>query len=61
MIMYGKYNSDTLMELINMVHQMLNVTTWKEKFFISKMNAWLKCNLENIHNEFDYSMDAVLF
>ena len=25
------------------------------------MNAWLKCNLENICNEFDYSMDAVLF
>ena len=31
MIMYGKYNSDTLMELVNMVHQMQNVTTWKEK------------------------------
>ena len=40
---------------------MQNVTTWKEKIFISKMNAWLKCNLENICNEFDYSMDAVLF
>ena len=25
------------------------------------MNEWLKCNLENIHSEFDYSMDAVLF
>ena len=35
MIMYGKYNSDTLMELINTVHQMQNVTTWKEKIFIS--------------------------
>ena len=33
MIMYGKYNSDTLMELVNMVHQMQNVTTWKEKVF----------------------------
>ena len=61
MIMYGKYNSDTLMELVNMVHQMQNVTTWKEKIFVSKMNEWLKCKLEDIHSEFDYSKDAVLF
>ena len=61
MIMYGKYNSDTLMELVNMVHQMQNVTTWKEQIFVSKMNNWLKHKLENIHSEFDYSMDAVLF
>ena len=59
MIMYSKYNSDTLMELVNMVHQMQNVTRWKEKIFVSKMNDWLK--LEGIHSEFDYSMDAVLF
>ena len=38
MIMYGKYNSNTLMELVNMVHQMPNVTTWKEKVFVSEMN-----------------------
>ena len=31
MIMYGKYNSDTLMELVKTVHQIQNVTTWKEK------------------------------
>ena len=61
MIMYGKYNSDTLMELVNMVHQMQNVTTWKEKIFVSKMNNWLKHKLEEVHSEFDYSMDAVLF
>ena len=61
MIMYGKYNLDTLMELVNMVHQMQNATTWKERIFISKINDWLKCNLENICSEFDYSMDAVLF
>ena len=61
MIMYGKYNSDTLMELINMVHQMQNVTTWKEQIFVSEMNNWLKHKLENICSEFDYSMDAVLF
>ena len=61
MIMYGKYNSDTLMELVNMVHQMQNATTWKEKVFVSKMNEWLKCKLEDIHSEFDYSIDPVLF
>ena len=61
MIMYGKYNSDTLIELVNMVHQMQKVTTWKEKVFVSKMNEWLKCKLEGIGNEFDYSIDAVLF
>ena len=37
MIMYGKYNSDTLMDLIKTVHQMQNVTTWKEKIFVSEM------------------------
>ena len=60
MIMYGKYNSDTLMELVKTVHQMQNVTTWKEKVFVSEMNEWLRHKLEDIHNEFDYSIDAVL-
>ena len=61
MIMYGKYNSDTLMELVKTVHQMQNVTTWKEKIFVSKMKKWLKHKLADIHNEFDYSIDAILF
>ena len=60
-IMYGKYSSDTLIELANTVHQMQNVTTWKEKIFVNEMNIWLKCKLEDIRREFDYSMDAVLF
>ena len=59
--MYGKYNSDTLMELVKTVHQMQNVTTWKEKIFVSEMNEWLKNKLAHIHNEFDYSIDTVLF
>ena len=61
MIMYGKYNSDTLMVLIDMVHQMQNVTMWKEKIFVSEMNDWLKCRLEDVCSEFDYSMDVALF
>ena len=61
MIMHGKYNLDTLMDLIKTVHQMQNVTTWKEKIFVSEMNEWLKNKLAHIHNAFDYSIDAVLF
>ena len=61
MITYGKYNSDTLLELIKTVHQMQNVTTWKEKIFVSDMNNWLKFKLEYVCSEFDYSMDAVFF
>ena len=61
MIMYSKYSSDTLMELVNMVHQMQNATTWKERIFVSEMNDWLKHKLEEVLNEFDYSMDAALF
>ena len=56
-IMYGKYNADTLMDLIEMVHKMHNLTTWKEKIFID----WLKDILTHIHNEFNYSIDATLF
>ena len=49
------------MDLIETVHKMHNLTTWKEKIFISKMNDWLKNKLAHIHNEFDYSVDATLF
>ena len=59
MIMYVKYNSDTLMKIINTVHQMQNVTTLKEKIFVSEMNEWLKCRLEEVCGEFDYSMNTV--
>ena len=61
MIMYGKYNSDTLMELVKTVHQMQTVTTWREKIFVNEMNEWLKHKLADIHNEFDYSIDTVPF
>ena len=61
MIMYGKYNLDILIELVKTVHQMQNITTWKEKIFVSKINEWLKHKLMNIHNEFDYSIDTMLF
>ena len=31
MSMYGKYNSDTLMSLIDTVHRMYNLTMWERK------------------------------
>ena len=43
--MYGKYNSDTLTNLINAVHRMHNLTSLKEKLFVDKMNEWLKQEL----------------
>ena len=47
MIMYGKYNSDMLMDLIDTVHHMQNLTSWKEKMFVGKMTEWLKRNWQN--------------
>ena len=38
--MYGIYNSDTLEQLIDIVHKMHNKTTWIEKLFASKLNHW---------------------
>ena len=38
MIMYSKYNSDTLNNLIDTVHRMHNLTSLKEKLFVGKVN-----------------------
>ena len=61
MIMYGTYNSDMLMDLIETVHKMHNVTTWKEKKFVGTMHKWLKDQLANSNNEYNYAIDSVLF
>ena len=42
MIMYGKYNSDTLTNLIDTVHRMHNLTSLKERLFAGIVNEWLK-------------------
>ena len=44
-IMYSKYNSDKLMNLINTVHPMQNLTSWKVKMFVGKMTEWVKKEL----------------
>ena len=42
MIMYGIYNSDTLKDLIDMVHRMQNFTTWHKKTFAGKLHDWME-------------------
>ena len=59
--MYGKYNSDTLTNLVNMVHRMHNLTSLKEKLFVGKMNEWLKQGLTHFNNEHYYSISTLLF
>ena len=61
MIMSGKYNSDTLMDLIDTVHHMQNLSTWKEKMFVGKMTNWVKKELAKSKNECAYSVDTILF
>ena len=61
MIVYGKYNSDTLMNLIEMVHKMHNLTPWKEKIFVGKLHKWLKGEVINSKNEFGYALYLILF
>ena len=61
MIMYGKYNSDMLVDLINTVDHMQNLTSWKEKMFVGKMIEWVKKELAKSRNEYSYSIDTILF
>ena len=60
MIMYGVYNSDTLTDLIDTVHRMLNFTTWNEKTFAGKLHNWMELYSqdEGMHN---YAINSVLF
>ena len=61
MIMYSKYNSDTLTNLIDMVHRMCNLTSLKERLFVGKANDWLKQQLTCHNDEHSYSITTLLF
>ena len=61
MIMYGKYNSDTLTNLIDTVHILHNLTSLKEKLFVGKVNEWLKQELTHYNDEHSYSITTLLF
>ena len=60
MIMYGKYNSDTLTNLIDMVHRMHNLTLLKERLFVGRVNEWLKQQLTYYNDEHSYSITTLL-
>ena len=61
MIMYGKYNSDTLTNLIDTVHRMYNLTSLKEILFVGRVNEWLKQQLRCYNDEHSYSITTLLF
>ena len=61
MIMYGKYNSDTLTNLIGTVHRMHNLTSLKEGLFVGRVNEWLKQQLTHYNDEHSYSITTLLF
>ena len=61
MIMYGKYNSDTLTNLIDTVHRMHNLTSLKERLFVGRVNEWLKQQLTYYNDEHLYSITTLLF
>ena len=61
MIMYSKYNSDTLTNLIDMVHRMHNLTSLKERLFEGRVNEWLKQQLTCYNDEHSYSITTLLF
>ena len=61
MIMYSKYNSDTLMDLIDTVHHMQNLNSWKEKMFVGKRTDLVKKEFAKSKNEYAYSVDTILF
>ena len=61
MIMYVKYNSDTLNNLIDMVHGMHNLTSLKERLFVGRVNEWLKQQLTHYNDEHSYSITTLLF
>ena len=60
MIMYGVYNSDTLMDLIDTVHRMQNFTTWNEKTFTGKLHDWMEIYAQD-KDVCNYAINSVLF
>ena len=60
MIMYGVYNSDTLKDLIDTVHQMQNFTTWNEKTFAGKLHDSMELYLQ-VEGVCNYAINSILF
>ena len=60
MIMYGVYISDTLKDLIDMVHRMQNFTTWHKKTFTGKLHDWMEIYSQD-EGMCNYAINSVLF
>ena len=60
MIMYGVYNSDTLKDLIDMVHRMQNSTIGNEKAFTGKLHDWMELYLQD-EGVCNYAINSILF
>ena len=60
-IMYGKYNSDTLTNLLDTVHRKHNLTLLKERLFVGRVNEWLKQQLTCYNDKHSYSITTLLF
>ena len=60
MIMYGVYNSDTLTDLIDMVHRMQNFTTWNKKTFAGQLHNWMELYAQD-KGVCNYAINSVLF
>ena len=60
-IMYSKYNSDTLTNLIDTVHRMHNLTSLKERLFEGRVNEWLKQQLTCYNDKHSYSITTLPF
>ena len=58
--MYDVYDSDTLTELIEIVHRMHNTTTWRERTFVGRLNQWLELCLHP-NGIGDYAVNSILF
>ena len=61
MIMYGKYNSDTLTNLIDTVHRMHNLTSLRERLFVGRVSEWLKQQLTHYNDEHSCPITTLLF
>ena len=57
MIMYGVYNSDTLMVFIDTVYRMQNFTTWNEKTFAGKLHDWMQIYAQDECHKFCTILD----
>ena len=60
MIMYGVYNSDTLKDLIDMVHRMQNFTTWHEKTFAGKLHDRMETYSQDEGTKSNKDYDLIL-